>query len=69
MREEAPRPTGRDPRAYRSYYAPARHVVDGDLCDAYGRLPYEARMRIAEELDRSVGEVLKKLEETKNALL
>jgi len=69
LRAEAPRPTGRDPQAYRSYYAPMKHVVDGDLCDAYGQLPYDARQKIAERLDRSVGEVMKKLEDTRNALL
>ena len=69
LRAEAPRPTGRDPQAYRSYYAPMKHVVDGDLCDAYGQLPYDAKQKIAEKLERSVGEVMKKLEDTRNALL
>ena len=69
LRVEAPRPTGRDPQSYRSYYAPIRHIVDGDLCDAYAQLPYDAKQKIAEQLDRSVGEVMKKLEDTKNALL
>ncbi|KAL9189044.1 hypothetical protein ACHAXT_011534 [Thalassiosira profunda] len=69
LRAESPRATGRDPRAYRSYYAPSRHVIDGDLCDAYAKLPYEAKQRIAEQLERSVGEVTKKLEDTRNALL
>ncbi|KAK1747619.1 spliceosome associated factor 3b, subunit 3 [Skeletonema marinoi] len=69
LRVEAPRPTGRDPQAYRSYYAPTKHIIDGDLCDAYAQLPYETKQKIAEQLDRSVGEVMKKLEDTKNALL
>ncbi|KAL3806325.1 hypothetical protein ACHAXA_001065, partial [Cyclostephanos tholiformis] len=69
LRAEAPRPTGRDPQSYRSYYAPVRHIVDGDLCDAYIQLPYDAKQKIAEQLDRSVGEVMKKLEDIKNALL
>ena len=69
LRAEAPRPTGRDPQSYRSYYAPIKHIVDGDLCDAYAQLPYDAKQKIAEQLDRSVGEVLKKLEDTRNALL
>lgn len=69
MRDEAPRPTGRDPQGYRSYYAPIKHVVGGDLCDAYAHLPYDAKQKIAEQLNRSVGEVMKKLEDTRNALL
>mmetsp|Transcript_23184 Transcript_23184/g.49148 ORF Transcript_23184/g.49148 Transcript_23184/m.49148 type:complete len:1382 (+) Transcript_23184:152-4297(+) len=69
LRTEAPRPTGREPQAYRSYYSPVKHVIDGDLCDAYSQLPYEQKQKIAERLDRSVGEVMKKLEDTRNALL
>jgi splicing factor 3B subunit 3 len=62
-------PTGRDPQSYRSYYAPTRHILDGDLCDEYNRLPYDVKQKIAEQLDRSVREVLKKLLDTKNGLL
>lgn len=69
LRQEVPRPTGRDPQEYRSYYAPIKHVIDGDLCDAYNLLPYDEKQKIAERLDRTVGEVVKKLEETRNALL
>ena len=69
LRMEAPRPTGRDPQAYRSYYAPTKHIIDGDLCDEYSHLPYVTKQKIADQLDRSVGEVIKKLEDTKNALL
>lgn len=69
LRTETPRPTGRDPQSYRSYYAPMKHIVDGDLCDAFAQLPYETKQKIAESLDRSVGEVMKKLEDTRNALL
>ena len=69
LRAEAPRPTGRDPQSYRSYYAPALHVVDGDLCDAFSSLRPDKQMKIAEDLERSSGEILKKLEDTRNALL
>ncbi|KAL7490114.1 hypothetical protein ACHAW6_015826 [Cyclotella cf. meneghiniana] len=69
LRQDVSRPTGRDPQAYRSYYAPIKHVIDGDLCDAYIMLPYDEKQKIAERLDRTVGEVVKKLEETRNALL
>lgn len=70
LRTNAPRPTGRDPLQYRSYYAPVMHVVDGDLCDAvFNSLGPEKQTQIAERLDFSVGEVLKKLEDTRNGLL
>jgi splicing factor 3B subunit 3 len=69
LRNDAPRPTGRDPQAYRSYYAPVMHVVDGDLCDAFNSLPHDEQVKIADRLDRSVGEIMKKLEDTRNSLL
>mmetsp|Transcript_26465 Transcript_26465/g.39327 ORF Transcript_26465/g.39327 Transcript_26465/m.39327 type:complete len:1065 (-) Transcript_26465:79-3273(-) len=69
LRTDASRPTGREPQAYRSYYAPVKHVVDGDLCENYGKLTHDEQKKIAERLDRTVGEIVKKLEDTRNALL
>lgn len=69
LRMDVHRPTGRDPQSYRSYYAPVMHVVDGDLCDAFNALRHEEQSKIAEKLDRTVGEIMKKLEDTRNALL
>jgi splicing factor 3B subunit 3 len=69
LRTEVVRPTGRDPQAYRSYYAPVKHVVDGDLCSAFASLGFAQQTKVAESVDRSVGEILKKLEDTRNALL
>ena len=69
LRTDAVRPTGRDPQSYRSYYAPIKHVVDGDLCASFNALSYEEQNKIATHLDRTVGEVLKKLEDTRNGLL
>jgi splicing factor 3B subunit 3 len=69
LRTEVKRPTGRDPQAYRSYYAPVLHVIDGDLCNAFKTLSYESQKKVAETLDRTVGEINKKLEDTLNALL
>jgi splicing factor 3B subunit 3 len=63
------RPTGRDPQAYRSYYAPVKQVVDGDLCASFNALPFEEQNKIATQLDHTVGEILKKLEDTRNGLL
>lgn len=69
LRKHAPRPTGREPQAYRSYYAPIKHVIDGDLCEMYSKLGFEEQKKIADQLDRNVGEVIKKLEDTRNVLL
>jgi len=69
LRTDAKRPTGRDPLNYRSYYAPVKHVVDGDLCAGFNYLSYDEQSKIAARVERSVGEVMKKLEDTRNALL
>ena len=63
MRTEQGSLVGRDHLAWRGYYAPVKAVVDGDLCETYARLPGSKQSAIAGELDRSVGEVLKKLEQ------
>ena len=69
VRTHAPRPTGRDPKAYRSFYAPAMHVVDGDLCDAFNGLSHDSQTQIADMLGRETGTIKKKLEDTRNTLL
>jgi len=69
MRQEHPPLCGRDHMAFRSAYCPAKDVVDGDLCEQFASLPYDLQRRIAEELDRSPGEVLKKLEDIRNKIL
>jgi splicing factor 3B subunit 3 len=68
LRTEVLRPTGRDPQSYRSYYAPALHVIDGELCEAFNSLPHDKQAKIAAELERSPGDIMKKLEDTRNAL-
>ncbi len=63
MRSEQLSLVGRDHLSWRGYYVPVKAVVDGDLCEMYARLPGPKQSSIASELDRSVGEVLKKLEQ------
>ncbi|KAG8790078.1 pre-mRNA-splicing factor rse1 [Ceratobasidium sp. 428] len=62
MRSEHASLVGRDHLAYRGYYVPVKAVVDGDLCERFAMLPSGKQKSIAGELDRTVGEVLKKLE-------
>ena len=63
MRTEQGSLVGRDQLSWRGYYVPVKSVVDGDLCETYARLPSSKQVAIASELDRTVGEVLKKLEQ------
>ncbi|KAG2186047.1 hypothetical protein INT43_002485 [Umbelopsis isabellina] len=63
IRSVAPPLAGRDHLAYRGYYAPVHNVIDGDLCEQYNSLPAEKKRSIAEELDRTVMEVQKKIED------
>ena len=52
---------GRDHLIYRSYYAPAKGTIDGDLCETYFLLPNDKKQMIAGELDRSVREIERKI--------
>ncbi len=65
MRQALPPLLGRDHLAYRSYYMPVKNVVDGDICDLFCTLPYEKRLEIAQQMDKSVGEISKKLEDVR----
>jgi len=69
LRTDAPRPTGREPQAYRSYYAPVKHIIDGDMCSSFSKLSFDQQKKIADKLDRTVAEVIKRLEDTRNVLL
>ncbi|EJD52535.1 hypothetical protein AURDEDRAFT_111199 [Auricularia subglabra TFB-10046 SS5] len=62
MRSENLSLVSRDILAWRGYYVPVKAVVDGDLCEYFAKLPQGKQGGLAGELDRTVGEVLKKLE-------
>jgi splicing factor 3B subunit 3 len=63
MRKEDASLTGRDHLVFRSYYAPNKAVIDGDLCERFAVLPAAKQESIAAELDRSPREVEKKIAE------
>lgn len=63
MRTEQLSLVGRDHLSWRGYYTPVKAVVDGDLCEMFARLAPQKQSSIAGELDRTVGEVLKKLDQ------
>jgi splicing factor 3B subunit 3 len=69
LRQENPPLAGRDHLAYRSAYFPVREVVDGDLCAQFAALAPAKQRAVAGELDRSPGEVVKKLEDMRNKVL
>ncbi|KAJ3377476.1 Splicing factor 3B subunit 3, partial [Entophlyctis sp. JEL0112] len=66
MRTASPPLCGRDHIAFRGCYTPVRNIVDGDLCEMFNVIPIEKRRGIAEDLDRSVGELAKKMEDLRN---
>jgi splicing factor 3B subunit 3 len=69
MRQEHPPLAGRDHLAFRSAYFPVREVVDGDLCAQFPAMAAAKQQSVATELDRTPGEVLKKLEDMRNKIL
>lgn len=66
MRSEDAPLAGRDHLMYRSYYAPVKGVIDGDLCERYTLLPTDKKQMIAGELDRSVREIERKIVEARS---
>mmetsp|Transcript_40246 Transcript_40246/g.35778 ORF Transcript_40246/g.35778 Transcript_40246/m.35778 type:complete len:130 (+) Transcript_40246:1505-1894(+) len=69
LRMEALPLCGRDHMMFRSFHGPVRNVIDGDLCEQFNKLDYDKQKVLAEELDRTPAEVLKKLEDVKNKIL
>ncbi len=48
---------------------PLQSVVDGDLCEMFASLPADKQAAIAKDLDRSVQDVLRKLEDVRNKII
>jgi len=69
LRQENPPLCGRDHLSFRSYYYPCKDVIDGDLCEQFAGMNSQRQRAIAEELDRTPGEIMKKLEDMRNRLL
>ncbi|KAJ2887655.1 hypothetical protein IWW38_005092, partial [Coemansia aciculifera] len=66
MREIAPSLSGRDHLAYRSSFVPVKSVVDGDLCEAFLMLDEETMERVSDKVDRSVQDIVKKMEDMRS---
>lgn len=69
MRQEAPPLCGRDHMAFRSFFLPVKECIDGDLCEQFTSLSAEKQKQIAEDVERTPGEVAKKLEDIRNRLM
>ena len=69
MRLEALSLSGRDHLSYRSAFNPVKACVDGDLCERFAELSKLKQKAIASEMDRTVSEVLKKLENLRNSVM
>ena len=55
----------RDHLAYRSYYFPAKCVIDGDLVERFASLPEKSKESIAEKLHRTVADIIRQVESVK----
>ena len=69
MRQEAPPLSGRDHLAYRGSYFPVKNVVDADLCEQFARLPSFVQKRIADDMERTPSEVVRKLEDLRSLVV
>ncbi|SOV79424.1 splicing factor 3B subunit 3, putative [Plasmodium sp. gorilla clade G3] len=69
LRTEKPPLCGREHIFFRSYYHPVQNVVDGDLCEQFSSLPYDAQKKIANDLERTPEDILRKLEDIRNKIL
>ncbi|KAI1697446.1 CPSF A subunit region domain-containing protein [Ditylenchus destructor] len=63
MRVEFPPLCGRDHLAYRSFYAPVKSVVDGDLCEQFTMLQSGKQRDLSKNLDMLPTMVIKKFED------
>jgi splicing factor 3B subunit 3 len=62
IRQE-PSLVGRDHLIYRSYYAPVKGVIDGDLCETYQGLTGDRMHFVATQVDLTPREVARKIED------
>lgn len=69
LRSERNTLLGRNQLHYRSYYIPVKEVSDGDFCETFAMLPAAKQKSMADDLDRTPAEVLKKLELMRNQVL
>jgi splicing factor 3B subunit 3 len=69
LRQQHPPLCGRDHMAFRSAYFPVRAVADGDLCAQFPSMPVARQREVALALERTPGDVLRKVEDARNRVL
>lgn len=52
-----------------TFFFSKQDVIDGDLCEQFPTLPIDLQRKIADELDRTPAEILKKLEDARNKII
>ncbi|KAF8368629.1 hypothetical protein PRIPAC_86458 [Pristionchus pacificus] len=57
LRVEHPPIAGRDHLSFRSYYAPCKAVIDGDLCEQFVLMDSKKQADVADELGKTQSEV------------
>ena len=65
LRQESPPVCGRDHMAYRSTFVPVKETVDGDLCEEFAQLPLDIQKKIADAIDYTPEQIVKKLEDAR----
>lgn len=58
---------GREHLVYRGYYQPPKGCIDGDLCERFFSLTRDKKEAIAADMERTVGEIEKKIAEMRTA--
>merc|ERR1711920_856416 len=69
LRQEAIPILGRDHLSYRSYYFPCRNVINGDLCEMFTLLKRSVQETIADAIDKTPAQVIKKIEDIRNKIV
>lgn len=57
---------GREQVRFRSYYNPPKNVIDGDFLELFGMLSLGNQIKLARELERTPGEIERKLHDLRN---
>ena len=66
MRQEYHNLCQRDHLSFRSYYHPVKNMIDASLCERYLVMPSNKQEEFASNLDYSVVDVMKRLEELRS---
>ena len=58
--------SGREHQTFRSSMEPLKDVIDGDLCEEFSDMDLQKQKSIADELDRGIAEVIKRMEQIRS---